>query len=232
MMTMNEAPHNITLKNITYKVHQGNQVHTILDAASASWSSGCYASLCGASGSGKSTLLNIIAGLLKPTEGSITFGNYTLHPHDEKGWNVLRARYLGYVFQAPLLIPEFSVLENSMTRGLILGKNNVELRKEAYQLLEELGIAPLAHHKPQHLSGGEQQRVSLARALLGKPAFVIMDEPTAHLDAENRKRFLHIIDTIRQQHSVGCIIATHDASIAHMTHESWNINQGKLEQTR
>lgn len=231
-MKLTEEQYTIHVEQVTYVVQQGNRNLTILDNISAQWQQPCSVALRGISGSGKSTLLSILAGLLYPTSGVIKFGNYQLNQHSEELWRMIRSRHLGYVFQAPLLISELSVLENVMTRGLIRGCSPSQLHAEACALLRDLGIESLAHITPSHLSGGEQQRVSLARALLGKPSFVLMDEPTAHLDGEARQRFIELLQKIQHEYSVGIIIATHDALISDTMNEVWSIDHGMLERTR
>jgi ABC-type lipoprotein export system ATPase subunit len=232
LMILYKRPYEIALDKVGYVVSQGDRSITILDDVSAVWKQQCSVALRGISGSGKSTLLSIIAGLLYPTSGLVRYGDYRLDRTAENAWRDIRLSYLGYVFQAPLLIPELSVVENVMTRGLIQSGKKSELYEEAYTLLDHLGVAAIAETKVAVLSGGEQQRVSLARALFGKPAFVLMDEPTAHLDAGARKRFLELIATVQREYLVGIIIATHDTIISDTMNEVWNIDHGKLEQTR
>lgn len=216
----------IILDAVTYKI--AGQSAPLLNNISATWKPGRVVVLQGVSGSGKSTLLSIATGLLYPTAGTVRYGDIPLDVTHEQVWRDLRARYIGYVFQSPLLIPELSVLENIMTRGIVQGKNTYELEAEAHELLVRLDMSSAATKHPFALSGGEQQRISLARALMGSPQFLILDEPTAHLDSAARNNFRDVLVALSAQRSLGVIIATHDDALAQEADEIWMLEAGTL----
>jgi ABC-type lipoprotein export system ATPase subunit len=218
---------------VTYVVRQHvDELRVVLNKLSLVWHAGVFVTLEGMSGSGKSTLLSIATGLLYPTTGTVWYDDTRLEACHEALWREMRSRYIGYIFQAPLLIPELSVLENVMTRALVQGRNVSEVRDEAYGLLERLKIEAVAQKNPLALSGGEQQRVSLARALMGSPSFLILDEPTLHLDARTRDDFLELLQLLRSVEGRGIIVATHDKKVSEIADELWVLEAGTLQRKR
>lgn len=164
----------------------------------------------GSSGVGKSTLINILAGVELPTLGCVYYNNYNVN-NIGKGFKIkLFQSSIGLIFQYPYLIKELNVLENTIIRGLILNQNKQILIKSAYDLLEKVGLADKRFNYPSQLSGGEQQRVSLARALLNTPDFLIADEPTAHLDEQNKTLILNLILEYQKTLNMGLIVTSHD----------------------
>jgi putative ABC transport system ATP-binding protein len=223
----------IHFDTVTYAVQQDSgECVVILNKLSLAWHAGTFVTLEGMSGSGKSTLLSIAAGLLYPTSGAVWYGDTRLEACHEALWREMRSRHIGYVFQAPLLIPELSVLENVMTRALVQGRNLHEVRDEAYALLQRLKIEAVALKNPLALSGGEQQRVSLARALMGRPSFLILDEPTLHLDARTRDHFIDLLNTLRSAENIGIVIATHEEKVSEVADEVWILEAGTLQRKR
>ncbi len=168
----------------------------------------------GASGSGKSTLLHLLGGLDHPTAGSVRVGGEELSALDEAGRSRLRARAVGFVFQFHQLLPEFTALENVMMPGWVAGASRSAARARAESLLEDLGLMGRAEHKPGELSGGEQQRVAVARALHMKPAVLLADEPTGNLDRRSSAILLEIFERYRSLEQQAIVIATHNPDVA------------------
>ncbi len=168
----------------------------------------------GASGSGKSTLLHLLGGLDRPTAGTVSVGGEDLSALDEAGRSRLRARSVGFVFQFHQLLPEFTALENVMMPGWIAGASRATARARAESLLRDLGLIDRAEHKPGELSGGEQQRVAVARALHMKPAVLLADEPTGNLDRRSSAILLEIFERYRSSERQAIVIATHNPDVA------------------
>ena len=168
----------------------------------------------GASGSGKSTLLHLLAGLDRPSAGSVWLGGTELTSLDEEGRSRLRMRSVGLVFQFHQLLPEFTALENVMMPGRIAGASARAARERAEELLEDVGLMARAEHKPAELSGGEQQRVAVARALHLRPDVLLADEPTGNLDRQSTEDLLRILARYRSQQSQAIVLATHNPDVA------------------
>ncbi|MCL8000806.1 ABC transporter ATP-binding protein, partial [Brucella sp. 21LCYQ03] len=182
----------------------------ILKGVSLEVQKGEVVSIVGASGAGKSTLLHIIGTLDRPDKGGLFINGQELHKLNEKKLSDFRNRNIGFVFQFHHLLPEFTALENVSIPGYIAGAPQKVVEKRAMELLERLGIADRASHKPGALSGGEQQRISVARALINNPAIILADEPSGNLDSENaaslHRLFFDLRDTMQQTF----IIVTHN----------------------
>ena len=173
-------------------------------------------SIMGASGAGKSTLLQILGTLSTPDKGELIIDGENVTKLKSDKLSDFRNRKIGFVFQAHNLLPEFTALENVMIPAFIAGKNTKEARKDALELLEEMGLRERAEHKPAELSGGEQQRVAIARALINKPAIVFADEPSGNLDSKTKEEIHQLFFDLRDKHGQTFIIVTHDPSLAQM----------------
>jgi lipoprotein-releasing system ATP-binding protein len=182
----------------------------------------------GASGSGKSTLLHLLGGLDRPTSGSVRIGGVEMTALSEEGRSKLRCRSVGFVFQFHQLLPEFTALENAMMPGWIAGRPSGEVRTRAEGLLRNLGLGARLEHKPAELSGGEQQRVAVARALHLKPAVLLADEPTGNLDRPATQALLEILTRYRQEESQAIVIATHNAEVAAAAGRVLALQDGQL----
>jgi ABC-type lipoprotein export system ATPase subunit len=166
--------------------------------------------ITGNSGSGKTTLLHLIALLIKPDQGTIIINGKDSSLFSEKDKKHFFTHTVGIVFQQPYVLPELSVLENSMLPGLIHGKSKKECHEKAIHLLKQVDLLPQADLPVKALSGGQQQRVSLARALFNEPSFLLMDEPTRSLDDKNASHIIDLILSLHITYKTGIIICTHD----------------------
>jgi len=187
------------------------------------------AAIVGASGSGKSTLLHILGGLDRPDKGTIRFRDKDLSRMDDEALAGFRNRNIGFVFQFHHLLPEFTALENVFMPGLIAGKSMAEIRERAEYLLEETGLKHRLDHRPSELSGGEQQRVAVARSLMNEPEIIMADEPTGNLDEANTEKLLSVLMDIREKEQTAIIIITHDTRIAGIAPTVYNLHHGQLE---
>ena len=193
----------------------GNRV-VALDGVDLTLQSGEVVVLLGPSGSGKTTLLNLLSGLEVPSEGEVLLGGEPLSSLSDRKKSFLRNRSFGFIFQFFNLLPEFTILENTLLPFLIgkRGRDFTSARKEAMMLLTELGLGDRAEALPSELSGGEKQRVAVCRALINRPGFVFADEPTGNLDRENAEICLNLFRQLIARSSTGFIIATHNQEIA------------------
>lgn len=193
-------------------VEPGGGQLPILDVPQFAVGKGEQLALVGPSGGGKTTLLHIIAGIMRPDSGSVEINGRDISRLPEVGRDHFRAENIGYVFQTFNLLPGFSALENVLL-GMSFGRGKAD-RARAHQLLERVGLAARASHKPSMLSVGEQQRVSVARALANRPKLLLADEPTASVDAAHQKQILELIrDTCREQ-EVALVLVSHSPEVA------------------
>lgn len=184
----------------------------------------------GPSGSGKSTLLSLIGGLDRPISGEILIDGKSIINLNEDQLALMRRRSIGYVFQFFNLIPHLSALENVELPMSIAGKSRKEVRERATFLLDEVGLAPRMHHKPNQLSGGEQQRVAIARSLVNHPAVVLADEPTGNLDSKTRDLVIDLFARFNKSEGQTFVIITHDESLAKYAHRVVRLKDGKVEE--
>jgi lipoprotein-releasing system ATP-binding protein len=182
----------------------------------------------GASGSGKSTLLHLLGGLDRPTAGTVRVAGSTMSSLSEDGRSRLRSRSVGFVFQFHQLLPEFTALENAMMPGWIAGRATDLVRERAERLLADLGLADRLEHKPAELSGGEQQRVAVARALHLKPAVLLADEPTGNLDRAATAGLLAIFERYRRDERQAIVLATHNMEVARAAGLVLSLEEGCL----
>lgn len=182
----------------------------------------------GPSGSGKSTLLNILGGLDTPDEGSVRFRGDTLEFTDHKAMARWRSRGVGFIFQFHFLLPDFSALENLLIPVRALGAATAEDRARARSFLEATGLADRADHLPGELSGGEQQRVAVARAFMNRPRVVLADEPFGNLDKDIGRRLGDMLFELAGQTGAGLVVVTHDPALAARTDRHLNLEDGQL----
>lgn len=185
-------------------------------------------SIVGASGAGKTTLLQIIGTLSKPDTGTIYYGGKNVSTMGEKQLASFRNREIGFVFQFHHLLPEFTALENVEIPAFIAGRTRKEAETEALRLLEYLGLSHRIHHKPSELSGGEKQRVAVARALINNPAVVLADEPSGNLDTANRDELHDLLFTLRDDMGQTFVIVTHDDHFAERSDKIIHMRDGLI----
>lgn len=171
-------------------------------------------SIVGASGAGKTTLLQILGTLNTADDGYLQINNEAPFSMSEKNLASFRNRYLGFVFQFHHLLPEFSALENVCMPGFIAKRDRGEVEKEALRLLDFLGLSDRANHRPNEMSGGEQQRVAVARALINRPAVLFADEPSGNLDSKKRDELHDLFFSLRREFNQTLVIVTHDRDFA------------------
>ncbi|MES2430859.1 MAG: ABC transporter ATP-binding protein [Bacteroidota bacterium] len=185
-------------------------------------------SIVGSSGAGKSTLLHILGSLDKADKGSITLQNERLDTLSGKKLAAFRNRHIGFVFQFHHLLPEFTALENVCIPGWIAGRKKKEVEESALKLLDILGLSARKDNKPQQLSGGEQQRVAVARALINNPAIIMADEPTGNLDSVHAKELHNLFIDLRKQFDQTFLIVTHNEELAMMSDRTLHMKDGKI----
>lgn len=189
---------------------------------------GEIASIVGPSGSGKSTLLHILGTLDTPDQGEVVVDNKRINFLNEKQMAAFRNRHVGFVFQFHHLLPEFTALENVCIPGWMAGRRKKEVADNALSLLKMLGLEQRIDNKPNALSGGEQQRVAVARALINRPAIIFADEPTGNLDSANARELHQLFFTLRQQFNQTFLIVTHNEELAQMSDRILHMKDGKI----
>ena len=202
----------LELKEIS-KVYDGPPIVRALSNVSLSVNHGELLGIIGSSGSGKSTLLHIMGTLSTPSSGSILIDGTDLVGMSDKQLSGIRSRKIGFVFQEFFLIPGFSALENVANGLLYSGISSEERMERAFHMLERVGLSQRSNHLPNELSGGEQQRVAVARALVHNPSFVLADEPTGNLDSENTASMMTLLTTLNEEGTT-VILITHDLEVA------------------
>lgn len=185
-------------------------------------------SIVGSSGAGKTTLLQILGTLDKPDAGILEIGGVNPFKLSQKELANFRNTSLGFIFQFHQLLPEFTAIENAMLPALIGGKSKKEAEQLALPLLERLGIASRKTHKPSELSGGEQQRVAVCRALINNPKVIFADEPSGNLDTKNAKELHELFFQLRDEFNQTFVIVTHNEELAHMADRSLVMRDGKF----
>ena len=217
------------LKNVRKVYRMGDEKVVALDNVSLSFEKGKIYCLFGTSGSGKSTLLNLLAGLERPTKGSIIFRGKPLESLSETQLALYRQRYIGFVFQSYNLLPTLTAIEN-VTLPLIFRKiPKRERLKAAREMLKAVGLANRSRHKPSELSGGQQQRVSMARAFVNNPQVVFADEPTGNLDTKTTYEMMDLITGLAKKNNQTLIIVSHDTEIAKYASQVIKIRDGSIE---
>ena len=214
----------ITLNNIT-KSFGSLQV---LKGIDLQIEKGEVVSIVGPSGAGKTTLLQIMGTLDTPNTGSVRIDDTDVTRLSEKEMARFRNQHLGFVFQFHQLLPEFTALENVMIPALIANQSQKETRARAQELLQFLGLADRAEHKPNELSGGEKQRVAVARALMNKPSVILADEPSGSLDSKNKDELHQLFFDLRNQLGQTFVIVTHDEGLAALTDRTIHLKDGVI----
>ena len=199
------------LKGITLSVARGEMVGII-----------------GASGAGKSTLMHILGALDRPTSGSVSFEGRDLAGLEDNALAAFRNRSIGFVFQFHHLLPEFTAMENVIMPGLVAGRDYREVEKDAVGLLAELGLSERIRHRPGELSGGEQQRVAVARALIQNPGVVLADEPTGNLDTATGNDLFGLFEDLNRKKGISFVVVTHNMSLSARCHRVIEMADGRI----
>ncbi len=219
----------IHIEGLSKRYGEGDTAVDALKDVNMTVAPGEVVGLIGPSGSGKSTLLKCLGAVIEPTAGKMTLGDEVIY---NNGWKLpdlraLRRDRIGFVFQAPYLIPFLDVIDNVALLPMLAGRSNGESRKRALELLEALDVGHRAKAQPSQLSGGEQQRVAIARALANQPPVILADEPTAPLDSERALSVVRILNQMAQQFNTAIIVVTHDEKIIPTFKRIYHIRDGK-----
>jgi len=208
-------------------IKDGNRIE-VLKELNFNIAQGQSLAILGVSGSGKSTLIHILGALDHPTSGTVLFDDVNVFEWNEKKLADFRNRKIGFVFQFHNLLPEFSCLENTMMPAMIQGLPHREAKERAELILNEVGLSNRLTHKPGELSGGEQQRVAVARALINEPEIILADEPTGNLDTETGKKIENLLVRFNQTKKITLIVVTHNKSLADRMSQSIGLKDGKI----
>ena len=211
----------------TYVGGDGGEI-VVLDAVDLQIARGEMVAIIGASGAGKSTLLHLLGALDRPTSGRILIGGRPLDGMEDDAVSALRNRTVGFVFQFHHLLREFTALENVMMPLRIAGADEAEARRRASALLERVGLGGRVHHRPSALSGGEQQRTAVARALAADPAVLLADEPSGNLDHHNSERLHELFTELAHELELGMVVVTHNRSLAARADRVLQLEDGRL----
>ena len=218
----------LILKNISHIYNQDLQKIKVLNNINIRVSKGEMISLIGPSGTGKSTLLNIAGLLEKPTLGSIILSGHDCTKLSEENKTLLRGSEIGFIFQSHRLFQEFSAVENVMLPQLIMGKSKIEAFKKSKELLTALALKNRLDFRPAKLSGGEAQRVAIARSLANSPSLILADEPTGNLDAIAANNVYKIIYKLVKSLNISCIFATHNNDLARLMDRKIILKNGSI----
>jgi putative ABC transport system ATP-binding protein len=218
----------VELRNVTKKYHKGGETITPLDDISLDVEDGEFISLMGASGTGKSTLLNLVAGIDRPDAGRITIDGDDITRLSRTKLANWRARNIGYIFQTHNLIPVLTAFENVELPLLLLPMSRAERHKRTEIALRAVDLADRAEHYPRQLSGGQEQRVGIARAIVTHPKVVVADEPTGNLDDDTSLQILRLLKRLNQELDVTLVMVSHDAEAAAIAGRQLRLEHGKL----
>jgi len=228
-------PYILEAKNIKKSYKIKNEVETqVLTDVSLNIDEGEITALIGPSGVGKSTLLYLLGTLDIPNSGNIIFRKnnetYDYSRLSSSELARLRNKHIGFVFQFHHLLPEFTALENVMFPALISGEKKSKASLRAMELIQSVGLKDRANHKPQELSGGEQQRIAIARAIINSPSIIFADEPTGNLDAANSNTFIQIVRDINKEFGTTFVIATHSSEVASIASRIFQMKNGQIQE--
>ena len=215
---------------VAENIHKSYAELEVLKGIDLTLDKGEIISIVGASGAGKSTLLHILGTLDRPNQGKVHLNGEDVTRLKNRALARFRNRHIGFVFQFHNLLPEFSALENVNIPGLISGSRPAEIEKRAEGLLEVLNLTSRKDHKPSELSGGEQQRAAVARALINNPDIIFADEPSGNLDSTNAKELHELFFKLRDEYGQSFVIVTHNKELAAMADRSLEIRDGRITQ--
>ena len=222
----------IQIKDLHKSFMLGNQTVEVLRGINLDMKRGEMVAIAGASGAGKSTLLHIMGTLDRPTQGTLYYDGQNLLDYSESALAEFRNQRIGFVFQFHHLLPEFTALENTYLPALIQKQAKTQAVDTAKMLLTEVGLAHRFHHKPGELSGGEQQRVAVARALIRNPELVLADEPTGNLDTHTGEALFDLLRNLNQKRSTAFVIVTHNEKLSAQSDRLIHIQDGLITEDR
>jgi lipoprotein-releasing system ATP-binding protein len=217
----------LAAKNITKVYRSGPETIEVLTGLDFNLKEKEIVVIMGPSGVGKSTLLNIIGTLDKPTTGEVIIDGQSVFKYSEQKLSRFRNQHIGFIFQFHYLLPEFTALENVLIPGMIGGNDSKKDKERAIKLLSDVGLAQRLHHRPNQLSGGEQQRVAVARALMNQPKMILADEPTGDLDPRNSQLMFDLILDLNQKYDQSFVIVTHNEMLAEKADRVVHLLEGK-----
>lgn len=218
----------VRIDNLSKSFREGEAVRHIFQDLNVAIAPGEFVVLLGRSGSGKSTLLNLLSGIDQPDGGSVVIGRQNLTTLSERQRTLFRRRHIGFIFQFYNLIPTLTVIENLLLPLELIGTSDSVARQQARALLDEVGLADRADSYPDRLSGGEQQRVAVARALIHRPQLLLADEPTGNLDAETGQQVLNLFNRLARQNNMTTLMVTHSLEVAGLADRILTIRDGQL----
>ena len=216
----------LNIRNVSKIYQSAGRELTVLDQINFTIKAGSTVAITGPSGSGKTTLLGLCAGLDRASNGTVELKGIALEKLNEDERAAVRNQYVGFIFQNFQLLPTLTALENVMVPLELRGAKNI--KAQAMELLEKVGLADRSHHYPIQLSGGEQQRVSLARAFSNQPAILFADEPTGNLDAETSEKVIKLLFDLNKDFGTTLVIVTHDLELAARTSRTIKIKGGVI----
>jgi putative ABC transport system ATP-binding protein len=218
----------VQIKDVTKTFHRGSEDVPVLSGLNLTVAKGEFLALMGPSGSGKSTLLNLIGGLDRPTMGSVSIGDDRVDQLSERALAAWRARHVGFVFQFYNLMPVLTALRNVELPLLLTHLNKTQRREHAETALKVVGLSHRLKHYPRTLSGGEQQRVGIARAIVTDPTILLCDEPTGDLDRKSGDEILTLLQTLNQEQGKTIIMVTHDPHASARATRTVHLDKGQL----
>lgn len=220
----------IVARGLAKSFRMGANVLDILKGVDLTLQKGEILTVVGASGVGKSTLLHLLGALDRPTSGSLYYGGEDVFALNDNSLAAFRNRRIGFVFQFHHLLPEFDVLENTLMPALIRGEDRKSSTNRAIAVLEEVGLKDRLTHRPGEISGGEQQRTALARALMVEPDVILADEPTGNLDTHTAAHVHTLIQRLNQERKTTFVLVTHNERLAEMGHRTARMVDGRIEE--
>ena len=226
---MNNPDTVISCQNLSKYFIDANKKITVFEHLNFAIQAGETIAIMGASGSGKSTLLHLLGGLDVPNTGEVSVCGQNMAQLSNKKRGLVRNKHLGFVYQFHHLLPEFTALENVMMPALIGKSEQDKAANKARDLLNQFGILDRAEHRPSQLSGGEQQRVAMARALINDPELILADEPTGNLDEENTETLLNLLFELRKERDLSILLITHEKNIAERSDHIYQLSHGTLK---
>lgn len=218
----------ITMDRLTKTYQRGSETIEVLKAVSLEIPKGDFVAIMGPSGSGKSTLLNIMGGIDTPTNGSVSFGAIDLHTLSERKLAAWRTRHLGFVLQRSHLIPILTAERNVELPLLLTRQGATERRKKIAAALSLVGLEDRAKHRPRELSGGQEQRVGIARAIVTNPSLLLCDEPTGNLDRKSGTEILELLTALNSEFGMTIVLVTHDSRAAACARRTLILEDGQL----